>query len=156
MLKLAYFLLVTLCYVESCSIDPSWKDKHRTVGIGHYKCWPKTINEQQVLGEFDQKNQRRIWNRLNFFFIFLVEHKLWKKDANRKAEEAIAEDPENTICERSWWIFQGWTIKCTRAPYRGLDCGSGVHGVMWSKNKYKWRSEFIAEDSLGTGPCGIS
>ena len=92
----------------------------------------------------------------NLFFIFLVEHKLWKKDANRKAEEAIAEDPENTICERSWWIFQGWTIKCTRAPYRGLDCGSGVHGVMWSKNKYKWRSEFIAEDSLGTGPCGIS
>ena len=56
-LNLTYFLLVTLYYVESLPLerrlDPSLE--HRTVGVGHPGCWPKTINEQQVLGEFDQK-----------------------------------------------------------------------------------------------------
>ena len=86
----------------------------------------------------------------NFFFIILVEHKLSKKEANDKAHQAIAEDPENTICERAWWLFQGWTIKCTRAPFRGFDCGSGTHDVMWSTQKYKyqWRGAFIPTEEL--------
>jgi len=123
MLKLTYFLLVTLYYVESLPLE------HRTVNVGFQSCWPKTINEQQVL----------------------VEHKLWKSEANRKAQEAIAEDPENTICERAWWIFKGWTIKCSRAPFRGFDCGTGIHGVLWSKEKYYAREALnhAATDELG-------
>jgi len=114
LLNLTYFLLVTLYFVKSCEFLPQ---EHRTVGVGISGCWPTTINEQQVL----------------------VEHKLSKKEANDKAHQAIAEDPENTICERAWWLFQGWTIKCTRAPFRGFDCGSGTHDVMWSTQKYKAR-----------------
>ena len=49
MLNLTYFLLVTLYFVESCEFLPQ---EHRTVGVGQSGCWPKTINEQQVLGEF--------------------------------------------------------------------------------------------------------
>ena len=70
------------------------------------------------------------------YFIISVEHKLSKREANRKAQEAIAEDPENTICERAWWIFQGWTIKCSRALFQDFECGSGVRSVLWSKEKY--------------------
>ena len=58
MLNLTYFLLVTLYFVESLPrLDPSLE--HRTVGVGEPGCWPKTINQQQVLGEFD-----RLWENL--------------------------------------------------------------------------------------------
>ena len=148
LLNLTYFLLVTLYYVESLPLerrlDPSLE--HRTVGVGHPGCWPKTINEQQVLGEFDQKFKGKFETDLTFSF--LVEENLWKNEANRKAQQAIAEDPENTICERAWWLFKGWTIKCTRAPYDGLDCGSGVHNVMWSKEKFHYRAPLIATEEL--------
>ena len=64
MLKLTYFLLVTLYYVESLPVEPEWLRplplEHKTVNVGFNSCWPKTINEQQVLGEFDQKNVTRI------------------------------------------------------------------------------------------------
>ena len=65
-----------------------------------------------------------------------MEDNLWKSEANRKAQEAIAEDPENTICERAYWFLQGWTIKCSRAPFREFKCTSGVRSVLWSKEKY--------------------
>ena len=77
-------------------------------------------------------------NSTNFLTIS-AEDGLSKTVADRKAQKAIAEDPENTICERAWWIFKGWTIKCTTAPFWGLDCGTGVHGVLWSKEKYSAR-----------------
>ena len=77
--------------------------------------------------------------------IISAESKLSKTQADRKAQQAIAEDPENTICERAWWIFRGWTVKCSRAPYQGLDCGSGTHIVEWSRDKYRWRAELVNE-----------
>ena len=79
------------------------------------------------------------------FLTISAEEGLSKTAAIRKAEEAIAEDPENTICHRAWWLFSGWTVSCSRAPYKGLDCGSGTHIVEWSRDKYKWRTELQNE-----------
>jgi len=57
MLKLTYFLLVTLYFVESLPVEPEWLRplplEHKTVAVGHSGCWPTSINDQQVLGEFD-------------------------------------------------------------------------------------------------------
>merc|ERR1712013_510382 len=142
MLKLKYFLLVTLYFqllnVESAPLGPiigsafpsSFLLADTGVGVGNLNvnlassgCWPKTIHDQQVLAE----------------------SKLSKTQAERKAQQAIAEDPENTICERAWWIFRGWTVTCSRAPYQGLDCGSGTHIVEWSIDKYRWSAELVNE-----------
>ena len=68
-----------------------------------------------------------------------------KSDANEKIEQEIAKDPENTLCERAWWIFYGWSIKCMRTEYRGLSCGSGTHFVEWSKEKYMYRDKLEEE-----------
>ena len=96
---------------------------------------PRISMNNKFLVSLIRKSKKNL-TQTNFFLIILVEHKLWKSEANRKAQEAIAEDPENTICERAWWIFKGWTIKCSRAPFQGFDCGTGVHDVLWSKEKY--------------------
>ena len=83
-------------------------------------------------------------NSINFLTI-LAEDGLSKTVADRKAQKAIAEDPENTICHRAWWLFSGWTVACSRAPYQGLDCGSGTHIVESSRDRYKWRVELLKE-----------
>ena len=106
MLKIT-FLLVTLCYVESL--------EHKTVAVGHYTCWPTSIQDQPIV---------------------LEEEGLWKSEANEKAKEAIAEDPVNTICSRTYWFLQGWTIVCSRAPFQSFRCEAGIRSVLWSKEKY--------------------
>merc|ERR1712013_246911 len=119
MVKLKYFLIVTLSLyfqlfnVESAPLEPITVSvvsaliglagtgvgvRNLYVNLASSGCWPKTIHSQQVLAE----------------------SKLSKTQADRKAQQAIAEDPENTICERAWWIFRGWTVTCSGHPIRGL------------------------------------
>merc|ERR1712243_280747 len=41
------------------------------------------------------------------------------------------------VCERAYWFLKGWTVKCTRAQYEGVSCGSGIRVLEFSKHKYK-------------------
>merc|ERR1712053_22625 len=80
-------------------------------------CWPKGIDDDS----------------------FLIKDSLSESEAISQIEKAILEDFQNTLCERTWWFLYGWTIKCTRKPYRGIDCGSGAHIMEYSQNWYKWK-----------------
>ena len=80
-----------------------------------------------------------------FYSFFSEEDGLSKTEANLKVELEIARDPENTICEKAWWLFYGWTIKCMRSEFRGLSCGAGTHIVEYSRNKYIYRHDVLKE-----------
>ena len=58
MLKLQYFLVVTLYFqlfnVECVPVDTVGV-VDALLGLAGKGCWPRTINSQQVLGEFHQK-----------------------------------------------------------------------------------------------------
>ena len=77
--------------------------------------------------------------------MFSVEDSLSKGDALRRIQREILLDPENTLCERAWWLFYGWTVKCMRTQYQGLSCGKGTHYVEWSKDKYIYREDLLGE-----------
>ena len=61
-----------------------------------------------------------------------------KEEAVTAAHKAIAEDPENTLCARAWWLFNGWNVKCTRKTFPGLGSGAGTHIVEYDQTRYQW------------------
>merc|ERR1711887_12682 len=104
---------------DTCDCNLGRKEKsdaeHKTVAVGHYTCWPTSVGDQPVV---------------------LDEDGLWRSEANEKVKDAIAKDPENTICSRTYWFLQGWSVKCSRAPFRSFRCEAGIRSTMWSKEKY--------------------
>jgi len=96
------------------------------VNIAKSGCWPKDIDQDA----------------------FLKEDSLSLSDAQYKIHTEILKDPKNTICERAWWFFYGWSIKCTWKAYHGIDCGSGYHYLEYSRDSYKWKDALIEELSV--------
>ena len=99
------------------------------VNIAKSGCWPKDIDGDA----------------------FLKKDSLSEDDAQWHIHTEIAKDPENTLCERAWWLFYGWSIKCTRKAYHGIDCGSGYHYLEYSRDSYKWRDTLVEEINIKDG-----
>merc|ERR1712242_138097 len=99
------------------------------VNIAKSGCWPKDIDGDA----------------------FLKKDSLSEDDAQWHIHTEIAKDPENTLCERAWWLFYGWSIKCTRKAYHGIDCGSGYHYLEYSRDSYKWRDTLVKEINIKDG-----
>merc|ERR1712115_715212 len=93
-------------------------------------CWPSNINSG-----------------------FLSKDGLSETSANKKMNAAIEEDPGNTICEKAWWFLYGWTIKCTREPFNGIDCGSGTHVLVFNREYYFWADSVFR--NVNEEICGI-
>merc|ERR1712212_698762 len=72
---------------------------------------------------------------------FLAKDSLSEDYAKELIWEAIGEDKENTLCSRTYWFLNGYSIKCIRTEYPGVDCGPGNHALAWSRDKYTWREE---------------
>ena len=64
------------------------------------------------------------------------------KSAYDKAIQFIMQDPEHNICEITWWLVWGYTLKCwtvsnttpTTFSHRG-----GEHFLFFSKMLFKWK-----------------
>ena len=138
---LRHLLFVTLCFqvlnVESAEEEP---------GRVLFGCWPSNI-DNNFLGEIQQ-----IISRASNFSFLSEEHGLKRNEASKKAQEAITENPRETVCVRTWFL-KGWTLKCTRARYEGLSCGEGIRFMEYS-HKYKSK-EMLSQDfaECKTGFC---
>ena len=80
-------------------------------------CWPRHIDRDLFVSKYE--------------------------DDPQEAERTIAQDPRNTLCERAWWLFKGWYIKCTRRQYRGLDCGFGTHQLLVDTTRYRCIEQLV-------------
>ena len=69
---------------------------------------------------------------------------MWNSDAVKKIDQLITEDPENTLCEKTYWFPFGYTIKCMRKPYEGIKCDSAKHNLFWD-TKYKYKQSLVAD-----------
>ena len=61
-----------------------------------------------------------------------------KEDAVDKMIKETKQDPENTLCENTYWWLKGWSVKCTRNRYTGIDCGGGGYREMYWDRQYKY------------------
>ena len=72
---------------------------------------------------------------------------MWDRDAVKKIDELIKEDPENTLCEKTHklrWNGYWATIKCMRKPYEGIECDWWKHNLLWD-TKYKYKTSLVAD-----------
>ena len=57
-------------------------------------------------------------------------------EAISKVSYLIGQNPQNVLCEVTYWFFSGWTVKCTKSPYLGVDCGEG-HRILYFDASFK-------------------
>jgi hypothetical protein len=53
----------------------------------------------------------------------------------------VEEDPHRTLCQKTYWLFVGYTVKCTRQDYVGVECGHGNHVLGYDGDKYLWKQK---------------
>merc|ERR1711952_85955 len=111
MMTMKHLVVVVTLYFQVLNIVSGEQEPVESL----FGCWPSNINTDKVLDEDGLS-----WN-----------------EAYKKTREKIAENPEETVCERAYWFLKGWTVKCTRAQYEEVSCGSGIRVLEFSKHKYK-------------------
>jgi len=64
------------------------------------------------------------------------------EDAYDKAIELIVKDPKHNICEITWWVGWGYTLKCWTVsddePTK-FGGGFGWHVLFFSELLFKWK-----------------
>ena len=68
-----------------------------------------------------------------------------KEDAEEKMIQVTKQDPENTLCENTYWFLKGgYSVKCTRNRYTGIDCGAGYREMYWDR-QYKYIKQLASD-----------
>merc|ERR1712066_1102012 len=148
-LFLALCLLLVVVSVLTVSQDPVEVAKSRSSSCRGMKSGACQIVKSIVkLGEevyefFMQIVKGGCWPH-SYHNPLTMEH-LSYDEAMKHIEEFIAKDPENSICEYSWWFWSAYHILCTTTHYRGLTCGSGYHWLQWDNSKYQWREAVVKD-----------
>ena len=80
------------------------------------------------------------------------------KDAYDEAIQFIMQDPEHNICEITWWLGWGYTLKCWTSSDTTPTTFShrlGYHALFFSKMLFKWKDHVRLQRRMTT-PCLIS
>ncbi|XP_015756224.1 PREDICTED: interferon-induced very large GTPase 1-like [Acropora digitifera] len=121
-----------------------WKDH-----VGHslprrmpMPCWVSQFIPLQIQGN-DEYNSYQGYSPKKGTLVS-SEDSMSHKDACDEAIQFIMKDPEHNICEITWWLGWGYTLKCwtlsgttpTTFSYR-----RGYHFLFFNKVQFKWKDQ---------------